>query len=346
MILYIVPNINKVSGGPRSRIMNFKKEFISNSDLVIEGNGFDKLKSVFGTRRHGKVYIETASNRLFFVDFICLSILYLKGCKIIPFIRDIYIELLPQEYSSFRGKITKLFNKISNKFLCKIAELVVFPTKEMGKKYFEINQFSKPIRYDELPPGCFKTNEEKNMPAASVSKEKTGLAFIGGVNYANSGIDNFINIAGKLNVKYNFYILSQDKNVEKILEQHNLTLKITFTHVKFELLATYFQDNNIKFAIHARSRSLYDDLTFPIKILDLISLGIPFLSEKHKPIARLTGDKYPLFCEIEKVEEIDKKLSQYEQESYYGKLLDDIRLLRERNLYKQRYIELTKFFKN
>src|SRR5690554_1969964 len=105
MILYIVPDIKKISGGPRSRIQNFKKVFKDKGGNIIEGSWSKKLISVLKVPSKESVYVETASNRLFFIDFVCLNILKSKKIKIIPFIRDIYVELIPDEYKSLRGRI-------------------------------------------------------------------------------------------------------------------------------------------------------------------------------------------------------------------------------------------------
>lgn len=345
MILYIVPDIKKISGGPRSRIQNFKNVFKEKDEEVIEGGWSKKLISVLQVPSQQSVYVEMASNRLFFIDFICLNLLKLKKSKIIPFIRDIYIELIPDEYKSFRGRITKLLNKLSNRFVCSIAHKVVFPTKEMGELYFKKNTFKKDIKFDELPPGCF-TSENIKLENQKVKDQMIGLVFLGGINYSNSGILNYLEIARELKVKYRFYVLTQDSNIFEILNQNQLEKDIVVDHISFKELEKYFILNNIKFAIHSRSRSEYDDLTFPIKILDLISLKIPFFTEKHIPIANLMGKEYPLFQKLKEIEQIEEKLRYYSKDDHYKLLINSLELIQNKNLYENRYRKLLKMFNN
>src|SRR5690606_2073927 len=109
--LFIIPNLKKVEGGPFSRISDFKKVFLKNNDLVIQKN---KVLSALTSEKLNIVYVESATNRIGFSDFVALLILKIKCRKMIVFIRDIYIELFPEEYKGFRKTITLCFNKISN----------------------------------------------------------------------------------------------------------------------------------------------------------------------------------------------------------------------------------------
>src|SRR5690606_39270483 len=123
-ILYVVPDLKKVTGGPRTRVSLFKEVFITNGGAVIEkGN---KLSRSIVPKKINLVYVESATNRISLADLIALFFLKLYSKKVIVFIRDVYIELFPQEYSSFRGQITRFFNKISNYYLTLIASSIVF----------------------------------------------------------------------------------------------------------------------------------------------------------------------------------------------------------------------------
>jgi hypothetical protein len=229
--------------------------------------------------------------------------------------------------------------------VCSIAHKVVFPTKEMGKLYFKKNAFKKKIEFDELPPGCF-TTENIYLEKNKVKEDRIGLVFLGGINYSNSGIINYLEVARTLKVKYRFYVLTQDSNIFEILHQNNLEKDIIVDHIPFKELERYFKLNNIKFAIHARSRSEYDDLTFPIKILDLISLNIPFFTERHIPIANLMGSEYPLFQELKEIEQIEEKLEYYSRGHQYESLISILELKRDENQYENRYRKLLNMFKN
>ena len=49
-VLYIIPNLKKVSGGPNTRTSCFKEVFIENNDIVYE-NG-NKASSIFNIKKH------------------------------------------------------------------------------------------------------------------------------------------------------------------------------------------------------------------------------------------------------------------------------------------------------
>ena len=132
-ILYVVPDLTKVSGGPRTRISMFKQVFIKNNGIVIEKG--KKLRLSIIPREIDLVYVESATNRIGFIDVICLFFLKIYSKKVVVFIRDIYIELFPEEYTSPRKRVTLIVNKLSNFYLTLIATSLVFPTEEMGKVF-------------------------------------------------------------------------------------------------------------------------------------------------------------------------------------------------------------------
>ena len=63
------------------------------------------------------VYVESATNRIALLDFLCLLLLRLRSKKVIVFIRDVYIEMFPEQYANPRAKITLIVNKLSNFYL-------------------------------------------------------------------------------------------------------------------------------------------------------------------------------------------------------------------------------------
>ena len=66
-VLYIIPNLKKVSGGPKTRASNFKEIFSKNGGNIYEGNS---KKNIFLSYQYRDlVYIESATNRIAIIDF-------------------------------------------------------------------------------------------------------------------------------------------------------------------------------------------------------------------------------------------------------------------------------------
>jgi hypothetical protein len=131
-ILYIIPDLAKVSGGPKTRVSLFKNIFLNKRDDIIE-KGNKIVKSV-SYKKVNITYVESATNRIALVDFLCLLLLRLRSKKVIVFIRDVYIEMFPKQYANPRAKITLIVNKLSNFYLTLISksfsnEITKFLTK-------------------------------------------------------------------------------------------------------------------------------------------------------------------------------------------------------------------------
>lgn len=329
-ILYVIPDLNKVSGGPRTRITMFKQVFIKENGLVIEkGNKF--FKSII-PRKINKVYVESATNRIRLIDVICLFFLRIYAKEIIVFIRDIYIELFPHEYDSVRNKITLVFNKLSNYYLTLISTSMVFPTKKMGLMFFDKNRTFPKRRFSDLPPGTIISEVIRPLPDFN---KKIGVLYLGSTKYSNSGFDDFIEFSKKYAKNYNFFLLTGDKDMIQVL----VRTPIKLDSVHRSKLSNYIKDNNIAFALHTRPRNNYDDLTFPIKVLDFISLKLPFFSEAHLPLVDLLGHEYSLFLNIKEYESIHLTIQNLSKEEYLHLLafLNDIAI---KNTYDKRYKKL------
>ena len=162
---------------------------------------------------------------------------------------------------------------------------------------------------------------------------------MGGIGYTNSGIETFLNFTKSYKSKYNFFILTQDISVSNLLKRVQIT-HIEVDMVKFDDLPNYFRSKNIRFAFHARERSFYDDLTFPIKVLDFTSMLIPTISDYHKPLVRLFGNNYPLFSDIKDFKRIERLIEEYINNNSYELLIDTLKRVRSNNLYKNRIAKL------
>ena len=126
---------------------------------------------------------------------------------------------------------------------------------------------------------------------------------------------------------------------DKELKTHLLDSPINLNKVKREDISEYIQQHNIAYAIHTRPRNKYDDITFPIKILDFINLKLPFISEKHLPIKKLLGEEYDLFLSVKYFNSIHDKIQGIGEQQYRGylHLFDEVS---KRNTYDKRYKKL------
>lgn len=329
-MLYVVPNLKKINGGPVSRISDFKRVFKANDELIIERK---KILNALRSPQLNIVYVESASNRISFADFLSLIILKFKNKKSIVFIRDIYIELFPDEYKGFRKSITKYFNKISNFFLGIIADEMAFPTIKMGEVFFKENPAFPKRKYFSLPPATSSFDE--STPKDLDYNRKFGVLFLGGTKYINSGIEKFIELSKKLEQKYNFFVLTPDKDLN---ERFDIPDSVKIQHINREEIVDFILKNNICAAYHTRPRNFYDDITFPIKVLDFLSFQIPFLTEKHAPIEDLMGNDYELYVDWENLDDVKHK-TEYATISRKSHLtlLNEIA---DKNTYENRYIEI------
>jgi len=329
-ILYVVPNLKKVSGGPRTRVSMFKEVFNQQGDQIIEkGN---KLSRSLKPKKINMVYVESATNRVSFIDVICLFFLRSYSKKVIVFIRDVYIELFPHEYSSFRGKITWFFNKVSNFYLTLISTSMVFPTKEMGEVFFKKNHYFPKRDYSDLPPGTISEVRKRQMPNFT---KKTGILYLGSTKYPNSGFKIFMTFQEKYKEFYNFFVLSGDQDLDVALSLSSVHLD----KLDRKEIPEFILKNNISFAFHTRPRNVYDDITFPIKVLDFISLQIPFFSERHLPLTNLMPKNYDLFMSFDDLDFIHHKIQSIGIEKY-KEYLEILYKVSTDNTYDKRYKKL------
>ncbi|WP_310993449.1 hypothetical protein [Aequorivita marina] len=326
--LYIVPNLNKVSGGPNTRINSFKSIFKARGNFVFYKA--NKLKTIF--KSSDVAYVESATNRIALIDIPCLFFLKLRSKKTVVFIRDIYIELFPEEYNTLRGKITYIVNKLSNFYLTWISTSMVFPTKEMGAVFFEKNKFFPKRPYTDLPPGTRDIAPNRILPDFS---KKLGILYLGSLGYTNSGYQNFLDFAEAYKNECNFFILSGDKDLKtKVTAKH-----INLNKVPRNEIPQFIAENNIAYAFHTRPRNMYDDLTFPIKVFDFLSFQLPFFTEKHIPLKHLLGNDYPLFASFENKAEINRKIETIQAQEYQ-ELVDLLKAIALNNTYDKRYKKL------
>ncbi len=330
-LLYIVPNLKKVSGGPLTRISMFKEQFHRNGGIIVEkGN---KITKSFSLKKIELIYVESATNRISAVDLFSLIFLRARSKKIIVFIRDIYVELFPEEYRSPRKRITFFLNRLSYFFLTLIADKLVFPTEQMGEVFFQKNKWFPKRPYAGLPPGC-KFEKKRNLPDFS---KKLGILYLGSISYSNSGFEHYLNFSNRFQHKYNFFVLSGDRNIKKIAACKDYISADKVSHSK---IPEFIQNHNIAVALHTRPRNNYDDITFPIKVLDFISFQLPFLSNRHVPLIDLLGSNYCLFADINDYDALNEAIEGICFEDEYLKVINMLGDIALNNSYEKRYLQL------
>ncbi len=328
--LYIVPNLIKYSGGPVTRISIFKEVFSKKSAVIFEGRS--KLRVLTSLKALNLCYVESASNRLNFIDLLPLLFLKFRSKRTIVFIRDIYIELFPEEYQSSRGRVTRLVNRLSNFYLTLLSTSMVFPTTEMGEAFFNKNKLFPKRPFTALPPGTYDMTENRLLPNFS---EKLGILYLGSLGYTNSGYTKFLEFAKEYQGQYRFHILSGDKDLAIKTKGY----PVTINKIPRAEIPKYIEDHNIGYAFHTRPRNEYDDLTYPIKVLDFLSFQLPFFSEKHIPIVTLLSNDYPLFVSYDNLNNIDKTIKSINV-SEYKRIVERLRKIALENTYDFRYKKL------
>jgi hypothetical protein len=341
IILYSVPDIKKVSGGPRTRITKISEAIKKESEgYSIIGNSLTKLKKTLKAPKSAICYVESATNRLKLIDLFCLIILKIKTKYLIVYIRDVYTIIFPQEYRSIRRSITRFFNHITNKIYIQLADKIAFPTIEMSKvfnSHFGINKNSI-----DLPPGTFFIDEKKTT-FPDIASIKPKFLYLGGTNYKYSGINSFLKYAVSHINTFDFNILSQD-NLEPLLNKKGLAKSIPLNSVSHDEVFDYINKNNISFLLHPRPLNEYDNITYPIKIMDCISFGLPIISFRHAPLVSMLGNEYPFF--IESYEEIKKIIEDKDTfKQKYALSLDILNEVARKNTYQKQVQKIIKYSK-
>ncbi len=330
-IIYSVLHLDKISLGPKTRISMFIKVFQRQGDYVIEGK--NKLLKTLKAPRAEMVYVETAPNRIGLIDVVNLLLLKKKSKKLVVFIRDVYIEMFPEEYTGFRKKITYFANRLSYRFLSWVGSELVFPTVQMGDFFYLKNKSFVQKPYKALPPG---TSSDEFVTVLPDFSKTLGFLYLGSVSYKNSGFENFIRFARQYQDRFNFFVLSKDPQI-KTYQQNDY---IKFDSVSHSEILNYIQKNNIAFGFHSRPRNAYDDITFPIKILDFINFRLPFVSAPHLPLLSLVGSDYPLFVDITQPRAIHESLKSLLLKESYQKLVTKLDEVAQNNTYEVRYKQI------
>ena len=290
---YIVPKIININSGPGVRTSEFRKSLIDHEVDFFEISNSDKIKNSMRAYKNTITYVESSTNRVGFSDIISLLIIrFIKKNDIYIYIRDVYPFIFPEEYKTIRTRITSFAYKLTSMFYVKIAKRLLFPTTEMGD-IFNSKLALKSVNTGVFPPGI---NCVKNADLSSSSSKN--LLHVGGFEYKHSGAYELLYIISLLPCEFSLHIVTRDASFLKSLPIWESVKERVYIH-KFNKLEwiEYFSEVKVLCALHSRPRNCYDDITYPIKIMDYISLGVPFLSLKHKPLISILHDKSLLLSE-------------------------------------------------
>ncbi len=336
--LYAVPNKKYIASGPMARVSAFSEELVKNSDnVVIRGGVLSKIVSSIRSTKCEILYIESSTNRLRMVDYLCLAMLTHKNGMVVVYIRDIYHELFPEQYMGFFNRIRTILHRVTDIYFSYISDYLAFPTKEMASRS-KIASGNTSIFA--LPPGCRLLYRESQLPSLSASR-LSDIKFInvGGFGYKYSGLDMYLDYIEKSSLDATYYIITRHVDlVNKALIDRGLSRrsKIKLLSLSQDQVFQLIEEENITYAFHSRPRNEYDDLTYPIKIFDYLSIMLPVISERHVPIVLLYGSSYPLFCNLDDARNIDRKLEKFLTAKHYEKLLSAMYGVAVANTYSQR----------
>lgn len=304
-VLYVVPDVTKKNSGPAVRVSNIIKSDLF--DTVIVGGFFSKVQKMLRCNAKSLIYVESATNRLNLVDIFCLLFLkFVKRGDVRVYIRDCYTILFPEEYLTARKRITKYLLDLTNRFYIFLSSKLYFPTKEMSKvfsEYYDTNKLTS-----DLPPGVVSSEFESFTYPKSIASASVTLQYVlhvGGLSYKYSGVDELISFSASLPEGFKLLLITRDIQIFSANPQFSRVRdKVEFLSLNRDGVIERIKKGDVIAAVHTRPLNRYDDITFPIKILDYISWKLPILTLKHKPVVNLLGEDYPFY-----LDEIDSRVS-------------------------------------
>ena len=345
IITYAVPYKKNINSGPMVRVTAINNAFKElGMSIIIVGSGLLKFREAIKAKKSDILYIESSTNRIKLFDLFSLLILKYKSEKTIVYIRDVYVELFPEEYATFSKKITTFFNKLTNKFYASISNAFAFPTIEMSKVFFDKNHIKK-RDVIELPPACDINIEPASNVISKNRLKQIKIIYIGGIGYKYSGIENFINLVQNSPDDYKFYIVTYDTTINNYLNKLSSkdNKKVTLLSMNKNEIAEFIKNKSITYMFHCRPINEYDNLTYPIKFFDSLTWNLPILTAKNLPIVKILGEDYPLYVRVEDPEHICEVISR--NKPNYFKTLKNIEKIASQNRYKDRILHLFKEFK-
>lgn len=261
------------------------------------------------------VYVESSNSGMLITEFVLLMKYKLKKIPISVYIRDIYPKY--KQYwlwKNYRVVLAHLFWLASYFVYKMICEIIYIPSTLIAQKLSLDN-------YKILPPGLL--GSEKNL-----GKIKQNSIFYAGGTGPQYDIECLLFACKKLSKEINIIVtfLCRKDEIEKISKWQS---ESWFSILNNDLEQLDFQP---QIAVIPLTNTEYGDLSFPVKLMDYISINTPILASDSFVIKNFINEHQ--IGLIAKSEDVD---------DYYEKIKI---MLEDRNLYEELLANVYKLQKN
>lgn len=338
--LFAVPNVASLTSGPAVRVSNMARVFSGIPGArVIRGSFRQKLMLTFDLDRYDVLYVESSTNRLALVDYLCLFFLRLKSRKMVVYIRDVYFEAFPESFDSVKGRMRHFLNRLTNIFYVTASDALGFPTMRMGDFFFEHHCAGKRKKAMAIPPGTVRVENFSDLGA--LAARRTGalkFIYVGGIGYRYSGIEKMLRFAERSGLDAEYFVVTRDTEISQMVAglPKQVKNRVRVLALDMEQTIRLIDDEGITFAVHPRPRNPYDDMTYPIKFFDYISWLLPILTDRHEPLVDVLGEGYSLFCDLDDAATVAELVNSSIDGAAYLSLLGQMVRIRDENLYESR----------
>lgn len=232
------------------------------------------LKRLKRGERYDLCYIEPPSGPFLCpTDLALLKRLKRCGIPVGLFYRDAYY-LFPDSFSSknpLKDTIVKYMMKRDRKVFSESCNIIYVPTVPFAR-LVNFPNVTKP-----LPPGC---SELEQLVAESKSGELTGI-YVGGVSeeYGSPLILDSFMLARQKGYSVKLIFICPEGSWSSLSESYQTFGQydwLEVVHAQGEGLEEYYR--RADFGIIPRLRTPYNDIAFPVKLVEYLSHGLPLLA--------------------------------------------------------------------
>lgn len=219
-------------------------------------------------------------------------------------------------------------NYFTNKKVFKNSYKIVFPNRSMKEKAIERYDLNKDKTLI-VPNGYFieKRDEKIYKKIDTIPGINTGinsrmkLVFVGGL-YRNRKLDNLLCALEKMTIKPHLFVVGDGpKRNEfiKLAKEKGLDKYITMCgNLSNEKMMEVLKDSHIGIGII--DKSAMSELQMPIKIIDYMSAGLPWIAMEHKGIVELNESNSGIILKDGSVNEIKKSIEIFGNKEIYIKM--------------------------
>lgn len=283
---------------PLTRHDAFRK-ILDQSKKILDNDSIDYIISHF----HESTSIGDIGN--------ILSKLYkiphiVKVHDIIPF-EDINPDIIYSTKNYFVNK--KVFSN---------SNIIAFPNKSMREKAIERYGLDKDKAII-MPNGLFL--EKKDGPIDKKIDQEMNLVFVGGL-YRNRKLDDLLFALDKMSIKPNLFIIGdgpEKDNILKIAKEKGLEKYITIfgnlSHVK---MMEVLKRSHIGIGII--DKNSLSEYQMPIKIIDYMSVGLPWIAMEHKGVVELNESNSGIILKNVSSDEIKNAIEMLRDQKTYQQM--------------------------